>query len=176
MAIFTNECTSNIINTNAPGLIIDYELKQEFFISPIHKFTCSNESNDCFRSELNRITKLLLRIYSIDSTYPYLKAIIESKERYENEMKDDRFEVERACEKFRLLYSNIPTPLESSHIQSSDLRKRKKMNDINFCDRKIPKIVNINESVALTNNELCAIEKMMVDYRESLKGPISFSK
>uniref|UniRef100_A0A0N5CCM7 Protein asunder n=1 Tax=Strongyloides papillosus TaxID=174720 RepID=A0A0N5CCM7_STREA len=343
MANFINECTSNIVNTDEPGLIIDNELKQKFSISLMHKLPCSSESNDCFRSELNRITKLLLRIDSIDSTYPYLKAIIESKERSKNEIKcildvisnfryvsnsheelfedfyrfyfkdqihyskvkklgfprnkikitptnknlieiflkekedkkpefagwinsnnkdetimplyshlkndelrdrvpfkskyvvqdndeiqlseytkyiptssgdylkiapppyigggisnekygeqiieyrnyvntfidrslsrDGKFEIERACEKFRLPYSNISTPLESTYIQTLDLRKRRKISDINFCDKKIPKIVNVNlnESVAMTNNELCAVKKTIDDYRKSLRGQL----
>uniref|UniRef100_A0A0N5BCG6 Protein asunder n=1 Tax=Strongyloides papillosus TaxID=174720 RepID=A0A0N5BCG6_STREA len=87
MVNFIDSCTSNIEITDSPGLMIDNDLKNERIVNPLDGMMCSMESNDCFRSELNKITKILSRTDSIDSTYPYLKAIIESKERSNDEMK-----------------------------------------------------------------------------------------
>uniref|UniRef100_A0A0N4Z0A7 Protein asunder n=1 Tax=Parastrongyloides trichosuri TaxID=131310 RepID=A0A0N4Z0A7_PARTI len=77
MTEIIDNCLSSVEKTDTPGLTIDEDLLKARVVNPIQKVFISTESKDCFRSDLSKIIKILSRTDYVDSTYPYLKALIE---------------------------------------------------------------------------------------------------
>uniref|UniRef100_A0A0K0EB74 Protein asunder n=1 Tax=Strongyloides stercoralis TaxID=6248 RepID=A0A0K0EB74_STRER len=140
MLDFIDSCTSNIEKTDRPGLIIDNDLKKGRLINPMENLLLSVESKDCFRSELNKIIKILSRVDSVDCTYAYLKALIEIKERTIDEMKcilDVISNFKFVSRYHENLFKGFCYYYFKKHISSTNLPKHNKFNKKKEFKRKV---------------------------------------